>query len=1036
MKRLAHATAVLAVLSTQVGWDTQTLGSASNQWESLYVYPPEADSPGDRFYLGIPSNPSLITGNEHTELSHIAMQQLGWTQLYGDLPSVVDLNESLYRRHQLQIPVSPSIDDAYGDVTNTGLTERNIPHPARFSGTPDYSYTVADWLNKNQFCPALPEGVPNRDECHNFAFWLGAVFNSSHFGDQATAVYKHYHRVAMALARNAQTMGAELQAAIDDGRADQTELEAYVREAELEALIYEAYAQHYLQDRWSSGHMWNRWNAPSYEAQEAPIRTDAELSPHRVTGLVSGMIHGAEAVLKNAAVGGVGLPAQWVADPMCSPLIGKDAQGNDVALGVDHVDRVCADSGASLDSCTDAGVGDYRLRDMMRSKFGQQYYGQDYDLPVGDQRSEMRACSTAGYADIASQFHQGANGGYGTFGLTLPAGTARFTDSDLDEVSVGGQRVRCWDQWATNTAMNQGRALKTALRAANAGRVVVRFGPRFVRLLKLVKGQDLVRLYQQMILARNSDPNGTQLARTWQSETPGLFVRNNLGMISFQGAKPGGEYADAIPAAFHEPADGGASTPFDDLPDQSDAYGTAWADTEERTEAAARPGLDKHTIYGFFNKAHSHYWCAEAGNKLPWNDEVDLFLSGDDDERTHPRQGMRMPVPRPGDPKEQGETLRRLDACVLMADRLHQGTRAFYMPEGSREYLGLSDERRRVEHGDQSRPETDAPCRVFADVKFPGWEDNPRDLHPGYVVAADPDDPDNSGPYLRREKYEHAYYESIANWCRALPVVNVDSEDIAVDEDGVQLRVTPGYTESGEISFAESVLNPQVTLRGYNFGETEGRVRLDSVNGCVDIINVSPLADVVSWSDREITISIDNTRFIPDLYDITIIRDDRDEDGGRVRSVGEARLDISAAVFTDVVSPGAPLPPGSSNRPFRAIHPFCDGAQPLRHQIWDCSDLATTQLVDCGDDMIGAGTQLWDAESGPFDPQPGPYDQHTWVVDQLGRCEDLVFPSEPCPDLVPAYFGLTYRFDRVTDDPITATDRTWRFVLSWSRPGI
>ncbi|MEM7153563.1 MAG: hypothetical protein AAF799_12025 [Myxococcota bacterium] len=1034
MKRIAHATAVLAVLSTQVGWDTQTVGPANNQWESLYIFPPETSSPGDRFYLGIPQEPSLVTGNEHTELSHIAIQQLGWTQLYGELPAVIDLNESVYRRHQLQVPVSPGFSDAYGDVTDTGLTERAIPHPARFSGTADYSYTVADWLNKNQFCPALPEGVPQRDECHTFEYWLGAVFNSSHFGDQATAVYKHYHRIAMALARNAQFMGAQLEAAIDQGRADQTELEAYVREAELEALIYEGYAQHYLQDRWSSGHMWNRWNAPSYEAQEAPIREEAELSPHRVTGLVSGMIHGGEAKLKNLALAGVGLPRELVADPMCSPVIGKDAQGNDAALGVDHVDRVCADSGANLASCTDPGVGDYRLRDMMRSQFGASYYGQDYPLDVDGQRTEMLACSTAGWADVASQFHDDGSGRYGTFDLTLPSGTARFTDSSLDEVQVGGARVRCWDQWATNTAMSQGRALRVVLGAAYLGRVVVRFGPRFSRLLKLVKGQDLVHLYEQMILARNRDPNGTTLARNWQPDPPGPFVSNNYGLLSLQGSKPGGEYVDAIPAAYHEPVDGGTSTPFDELPDQSDAYGTAWSHTEERTEEAARPGLDKHTIYGFFNKAHSHYWCAEAGNKLPWNDEVDLFLTGDDDERTHPRQGMRMPVPRPEEAKEQGETLRRLDACVLMADRLYQGTRAFYMPEGEREYLGESAESRRVEHGGVGRPEVDAPCSVFADVEFPGWEDNPRDLHPGYVVATDPEDAD-SGPYLQRERYDHAYYESIANWCRALPVVNVDTNDMAVDESGVSLNVRPGITESGEVSFADSVLNPHVTLRGYNFGDIEGRVRLDSINGCVDVVNVSPLADIVSWSDREITISVDNTRFIPDLYDITIIRDDRNEDGGRVRSVGRARLDISVAVFTDVASPGAPLPPASSNQPFRAIHPYCDGGVPFRHEIWDCTELATTQLVDCGDDQVGAGTRLWNDE-GPFDPQPGPWDEHTWTVDQVGTCEDMFFPSAACPDHVPAYYGLTYRFDRLSNDPITATDRTWRFVLGWARPGL
>ncbi len=1025
MNRRMHLAALLGILGTQAAWDTFTLSSGKDGWQSMYVIPPNALPPGDAHYMPLSNGfvdlaAGVLTGNEHAEISHMALLSLGWGSLYDEMPTIVDLNESIYRRELLRIPVLPELFEIYGDVEEEGLTVRALPHVARFSGTPDFSYSIADWLNKNRYCPALPEGAPSYDQCHGYEQWLGAALNSSHFGDQATASYKHFHRVARGLASHAGEMGALLDSVAAENRE---ELEAYVREAEFEALAYEAHAQHFLQDRWSSGHMWNRWNSPTYEGFDRVPTTDSDLAVHRLIGAITGTIHGAEAVLKSAG----GVPA-WVtgskvADPMCSPLV-----VGEVAIPVAHADSTCVAETTESPACIQPGVGDYRLADMVRGEFGIEYYGVDMPLDTGAQLVEMLACAHAGWADIASEFHLGAQGGYGTLGLPVGPAVPRFSGTDFDVAELNGFTVDCWDQWATNRSMVQGQLLKLILSNASLGELVFMLGGRAARLLENVDGRDLVRLRQQMVLAERLDPFGTTLARTWQSTTPRAAGDNNLGLISFQGAAPGGEYVDQIPAQHHEPVD---LRPLESLPVHSDAYGRRWGDSAEVDDPTARPGLDKHTIFGFFNQAHADYWCEEAESTLEWNDDLPLWL---EDGRPHPRQGLRMPVPRPDDATDQAELEVRLDACILLADRLYEGTSAFYLPAGQREYTGESAEQRTVDHGDGSQPPARAPCDVFEPTGTVDWFDAPKNLHPGYVIAADPEDR-ISGAYLSAEQYDHPYYLSVENWCRALPVVNVNSEDMAVDGAGDGIVVTPGFLEDGRMAFVPEVLEPVVTIHGFNFGDQEGRVRLDGDSGCIDPVTITPLADIVSWSDTAISFTVPGERFVPDIYRITIIRDDRDEDGQRVRSVGRSRLDIRRAAYTGISSPGAPLPVDSTSRSDRVIHPYCAGGQVLRHEIWDCSGLSSEQQLGCGDDTVGAGASLWTIQSGPADPQPGPWDEHQWSVAQAGNCDVLGFP-EPCPDGLPVFHGLVYDLERVSEQPIEAQSVEWRFTLAWERPGV
>jgi hypothetical protein len=205
--------------------------------------------------------------------------------------------------------------------------------------------------------------------------------------------------------------------------------------------------------------------------------------------------------------------------------------------------------------------------------------------------------------------------------------------------------------------------------------------------------------------------------------------------------------------------------------------------------------------------------------------------------------------------------------------------------------------------------------------------------------------------------------------------------------------VTPGYTAADEISFAPDVLDPVVTIRGLNFGNERGRVKLESEHDCVDPIVVSPYPDLVSWTDTQISFRLDQTRFPPDTWTIEIIRDDKDADLRAVRSVGRFRLDVRKAVFTDLDQAGGPLPVDVGGQPFRSSHPFCTGGDVLFHQIVDCTGLSGPQMLACGASG-GAGTVMWTGPAPMADFLPGPYAEHRYSVIATGECGSLGFPAE------------------------------------------
>ncbi len=576
----------LALVACLIGapaqaWETQVDGAGPNQWRSLYqLRPPEP-------IRGL-VRPRAMT-DEHTRLSDLALKRLGVGDLFArggsaEL-SIIDLNASLFRRELLD--GLPTV----GDDESTPLEERLIPPPAHFSGVPDYSFTIYDWLNKNQLCPPGPMG----NRCHEYMFgWLGNL-NATHFGSQATGMYRHYHGVAIEYASRARALHLAAR------RAGNGEDEAYldhIREAELEALAYEGYAQHFLQDRWALGHMWERWNGP--DPDQIPTQDNLD---NTLVSAVAGLMHGSESVV--AGSHGIHIPEEvnaylkefygvdlgtddvsvslgqvlLAADPMSSPIV---RDGELYPLRWRHASLPEADPFP--------GVGDDRLADIGRGSFGAGYgYAtllppsvvqlEDKPLHVEDQFEKMLACSTAGYAEVIEAFGQ-FDGTYGAWKAPLVKGAPEFEVTTQDT---------CWDMWATNEAMFEGFSNSASIDARVLGRAVY-WGDLTREVLQAVAAasgsdalsdipvlprRDILQVLATIEVMAQDDPFGTQLAR------------GEIG--PFDVFAPGNAYD--LPGYAHPAL-------LKDLPKDSEN------------------GLDRKTLSGAFSRAHSDYWCENMAETL------------------------------------------------------------------------------------------------------------------------------------------------------------------------------------------------------------------------------------------------------------------------------------------------------------------------------------------------------------------------------------------------------------------------------------
>jgi len=624
--------------------------------------------------------------DEHLALSDWALRALGVSEYtYNSNPVMItDLNASYFRRDELgKLGGYPSNPDA------GGLEIRQLPAPSHFSGVPDFSYAMHDWINKNNYCPPK-EGLVR---CHKFKGWMGAL-NSNHFGTQAKNSYWHLHKLAVKLAIHAKQLREKI-------KADKTALtvyKEYLREAEREALSVEGYAQHFLQDRWSTGHMWERWDAPDYGRLP-----EKGLVSNLVIGAFSGMLHGSEGI--------TGMP-----DALSSPQVSwKQARNNylrkvtpkyfkgllDTEEGfiIPHWKQAADKAQQSIRFDGFPGVGDDRFLDMLDGHFGKEYksVNRDYALNIGGQRDMMKQCLMAGWAEVIRSFGSNPRGGFGIEAVQ-PKG---------DVKGFSSLHFQCDDQWATNASIAVGW-MDNMSSFGQAARTFVRSATDVSYLLSDQR-KALLRLhYRIKSMGTNKQTrNGTELAR---------------GYIGSFGKFATGNHYPKI-ADYLEPED------INMLPEKD------------------KKGKDKNAWFGFFNRAHSDYWCENSS---------DIFAK----------------VRGSDDAFEQA-------TCNYLADRFYEGT--------DPEYKGKQSEIR-TRTGQAGGEKVSSICSLLKSRPSAFDENTPSYLHPGYVEK----------PYALNKNKK---VKSISNWCRKLPVINyipddsgqIKSDRVAkIDDWKTEVRLT-GY---------------------------------------------------------------------------------------------------------------------------------------------------------------------------------------------------------------------------------------------------
>ena len=540
------------------GWETNVYKPYKHSWLSIYNA------------RGKSVEKEAIDKDEHTAFSDLALRELGVSEYtYNRNPIIItDINASYLKSENLFLKKGTFPPQQAPTV----LEKRQLPAPTQFSGLPDFSYTLYDWINKNTLCP--PDSL--LDYCHEYYGWLGAL-NSYHFGTQAKKTYWHLHQLALNIAKHARDLREKIKKNEETFHA----YREYVREAEREALSVEGYAQHFLQDRWSTGHMWERWGAPDYKSLP-----DKSPSSSLFVAAFAGMLHGSEAV--------TGMP-----DPLSSPYVSwtETATNNPVRTSISkainwvksffvEVKKESPDYGRTKGGYfiplwkhdkgspgVSYGIGDDRLLDMLDKAFGKEYksIGRDYALNVSMQKYQMFQCMMAGWAEVIRAFGKNDEGGYGIEKVRPREDIVGFR-------SLG---FSCDDQWVTNASVAIGwfdNLRWTSQAFGQLARAVVVLKSEGIKPIKILgsykQRKDLLKITLRIrtlgMLNKNSKKE-TTLAK---------------GMISSFGPfKTGNHYG--LPD-YIEPVD------INSLPDRSDT------------------GRDKETWYGFFNRSHADYWCNHA----------------------------------------------------------------------------------------------------------------------------------------------------------------------------------------------------------------------------------------------------------------------------------------------------------------------------------------------------------------------------------------------------------------------------------------
>lgn len=633
-------------------------------------------------YLGVvnrPGEPSI--SNEHSFLSHLALRRIGVADrlgLNGDLTlTLTDLNASVFRADSHGL----FLRETKGDDNATLLEERLLPTPSHFSGLPDYSYTLYDWANKNDICPLTVKAYP--EKCHKFQGWMGAM-NANHFGSQAAATYRHFHELAVNLAKKAkltrETVLAQVGAQLLPSYRD------YLREMEAMAFVYEGIAQHYLQDRWSTGHMWERWNGSDMKTASGVFWRDF------LIGVTTGIIHGHQSI-SDPGLRGLGGFAERYAEFSTGAEVSFDDVRETISFDMLSSPQVIADTYLTADwrfgqgTTLYPGIGDKRVIDLLGSTYRGSF------LNVARQEEEMLNCLAASWASVIRATGRHHNGsGYGIEALQMSADAP-----DFDPSAIGHQ---CTDVWVTNDSIYRAwlddylvKLLEPVMRKFMAGpnqqldskQILSHAGKLLISSNMEMTDRDT----EQFLNTARAEFTRLTALLAVQRRLDGLRRKNGLagdkainlaqgGIGSFAGRPPGNQFAVA---EWAEPLN------LQSLPARDDVH-----------------GRDKQSLFGLFSRAGIDNWCHNP-------DEVFNAVRS----------------------RDIGQTKRLVEACAFVADMMYQGTQ--------QDYEGASKEIRTVDRREGSAP-TLSLCRL-SDSDQMSYA--PIYLMPGYV-SFDPSRT-SAGPY-------------------------------------------------------------------------------------------------------------------------------------------------------------------------------------------------------------------------------------------------------------------------------------------------
>ncbi|MDX8405743.1 MAG: hypothetical protein R8K50_06270 [Mariprofundus sp.] len=768
-----------------LGWETD-ITSKYTGWLSIYNS------------FGKTMKEEAKSKDEHLALSDWALRELGVSQYsYNSTPIIItDLNASYFRVDDLgksgsYLNSSPFNPDEYE------LEVRQLPAPSHFSGLPDFSYALHDWINKNTYCPAkvpLKEGV---EPCYKFMGWMGAL-NSNHFGTQAKISYWHLHRLALNLANHAKDLRKTFS-------KDKTAIDAYreyVREAEREALSVEGYAQHFMQDMWSTGHMWERWDAPDYD--HLP---DKDYITNLIVAAFTGLLHGSEGVtglpdaLSSPQVDWVkesiisaprlvkkvemtaakrylewysSLPGQSALKPFAHSIATNPEKGRGQAqIAIPTWVFGGANKLKQGGSKIFPGLGDDRFLDMLDEGFGKEYslISGDYNINVSDQKQKMRQCLMAGWAEVIRTFGSNPEGGFGVENAKLKGSNQGFN----------ALQFPCHDQWATNASIalgwfdvigNLARPFGTFARSlikidskGNIGLKNIRMKPSFWSSLGIdISKQEALASEKQRLALQKITFQIYEYGRLLKKYTQSTTLAQNIGdkgIGDFGTAKTGNHYT--IIADYAEPED------INLLPDNDEQ------------------GKDKKSWFGFFNRSHADYWCGEKG--------ADLLkkIRGSEDLKTR-------------------------KTCEYLANRFYEGTDPYYK--------GNYQEKRTLDYTENGQA-LHSVCHYFGGRNL--WNPNTPNEVPFYLSGGYVGD-----PYVRLNRASDGY-KTVANWCAKVPVLNY-------------VREKNGNMNDETVARAKSWDDP-ITLQGEDLGMEKGKLWIDCNQfGSIKV----PDDKIQNWLDSQI----------------------------------------------------------------------------------------------------------------------------------------------------------------------------------------